>query len=291
MAKRDKPESAGSTRPSGNGRRAVATPGRARTKTPERSKWRGQSAGHGADTPRRSCCLDCMFCVSSVVLWMRTRLSRFPTAGMCMNHADAPGLLQPIPYVPCRNFRPRPDRPTPPQPADPSIRHIPLSQGRYAIVDTDDYDRLMRHKWHACRSGRHRTYYARRTTRDGRVILMHREIARPPKGRVVDHINGNGLDNRKGNLRVCTQAENALNSRRQARAKSKYRGVTVRGDKYEARIKYKGKTYCLGRFNTALEAAHARDQKALDLYGQYAWLNIPPAHPIASPEPGRPGPV
>ncbi len=100
---------------------------------------------------------------------------------------------------------------------------IPLTQGKFAIVDAEDYDWLIRYKWHACKCKN--TYYASRV-RGGKTIKMHREIMRAPKGLVCDHINHNGLDNRKRNLRLCTNAQNCYNQRASATGTSKYKGVS-----------------------------------------------------------------
>ena len=109
------------------------------------------------------------------------------------------------------------------------FRRIRLSQGKYAIVDPDDYPRLSKYKWHAAKHTR--CFYAMRTQWSGKLrrtvtIMMHREIMHAPEGMVIDHINHNGLDNRKANLRICTPADNARNARYpKINTSSKYRGV------------------------------------------------------------------
>jgi hypothetical protein len=165
----------------------------------------------------------------------------------------------------------------PPQPPNGKVRHIPLTRGLHAIVDAEDYEWLSQYKWYAAIS-RRESFYARRNSPNG-VVSMHRMIMKAPDGMVVDHINGNGLDNRRCNLRVCTQDQNALNSRPRLHTKSKFKGVYPWGDKWRAKITYKGKAYHLGLFATELEAAQARDLKAVELFGEYAWRNIPPDTP------------
>jgi len=112
-------------------------------------------------------------------------------------------------------------------------RLLPLSQNKFAIVDADDYERLNKYKW--CVSKTRHTNYAMRRTKGKRVkgkrvkrktIMMHRFILNAPRGLVVDHINHNGLDNRKSNLRLCTRAENSYNSRSFNNKSSKYKGVS-----------------------------------------------------------------
>ena len=115
-----------------------------------------------------------------------------------------------------------------------NISLIPLTQGKYAIVDTEDYDWLMQWRWFAVKNGR--TYYAGRNTylvQTGGLkrtrIHMHRVIMQTPLGSEIDHCNHNGLDNRKCNMRICTHAENLQNQRQTKHCTSKYKGQrTVR---------------------------------------------------------------
>jgi hypothetical protein len=214
-----------------------------------------------------------VFCVSNLLLWARTLLSGFPVLGLCANHPDTPGQMRPIPGTPCRNFRAkaRPNGTEVPVPADPNTRYIPLTQNLFALVDAEDYEWLKDYKWHVTRRGACGTAYAGRRER-GRLVLMHRQIMNPPKGMVVDHINGNGLDNRRCNLRICTQKQNVHNSRGRAGKKSRFLGVSPAGDKWVAKV---GGQY-LGVFDDEVEAAKARDRRAREIYGEHAWLNFPP---------------
>lgn len=120
--------------------------------------------------------------------------------------------------------------------------------------------------------------YARRYSRKG-IVLMHREIMNPPKGMVVDHINGNGLDNRRCNLRICTPAENVRNRRKVACGRSRFIGVFPRRDKWHAVVTHQRKTHFVGSFDDEVEAAKARDRLALELHGPFARLNFPPDDP------------
>ncbi len=223
-------------------------------------------------------CHNCIFCVSSAFLWMRTLLSGFPITGMCANHPDTPGQMRPIPHRPCRNCKMKPFRVDPPEPPNDGIRYIPLTRGLHAMVDAADYEWLSKYKWYAGRPTRAGKIYARRNIPGG-TVLMHRMIMQPPEGMVVDHINGNTLDNRRCNLRVCTQTENIQNSRPRHNATSRFRGVYRRGNKWEVKIRHKGKTYRLPPFDDEIEAAKARDRLARQLYGKHAWQNIPPGDP------------
>lgn len=231
--------------------------------------------------PRRSC-HHCVFCISAGMLWMQTIMSGFPVTGLCANHAETPGLIRPIPCKPCRNFRAKPYRTAPPDPPNDQIRYIPLTRGLHAIVDAEDYEWLSKYKWYATPSPRPGAFYARCTK--GRTMLMHRMIMKPPKGMVVDHINGNGLDNRRCNLRLCTQAQNCRNSRKHSDGKSRFIGVHPHRGKWEVVVTHQRKDYYGGSFDDEVEAAKARDRLALELHGEYARLNFPPED---SPQEGR----
>jgi hypothetical protein len=157
------------------------------------------------------------------------------------------------------------------QPQDGKTKLIPLTRGKVAMVDPEDFERLSQFKWHAIKIGP--KYYACRKDKC-RSILMHREIMQPPSGMVVDHKKPATLNNHRANLRVCTQADNVHNSRPYGK-KCPFKGVTPKGDKWEAKIKHHGKTDHLGVFDDPAEAARIRDRKAFELFGEYAWLNFP----------------
>ncbi len=222
-------------------------------------------------------CWHCLFYVSDLLLLSRTFLSAFPIMGLCANHADAPGRVRPARYTGvCRNFRMRPFRTDPPAPPNDRIRYIPLTRGLHAIVDAEDYEWLSQYKWQAAPATTSTTCYAKRC-QHGRLILMHREIMNPPKGKFVDHINGNGLDNRRCNLRICDAQENCCNRSKLRGAAYKYIGVYRSGkNTYKAGVMRKGKTYRAGPFRDEIEAAKARDRLALKHHGPYAHLNFPP---------------
>ena len=171
------------------------------------------------------------------------------------------------------------------------MKKIKLTQDQWALVDDEDYEMLTEHKWSALRD--HKTkdrFYVKRnspTDSNGKrkIILMHREITNAPKGKVVDHINGNPLDNRKENLRVCTQQENTMNRRKHKNNKSGYKGVSYKKKKkdmineyskpWQAQIRHNQKSICLGYYRIKKEAARVYDQKAVELFGEFAVLNFP----------------
>ena len=114
-------------------------------------------------------------------------------------------------------------------------------------------------------------------TDDGahRWVAMHRLIAGAVDGEVVDHINGDGLDNRRSNLRRCSHRENMRN--RRGHGKRPFKGVEARGNRWRASIMLDGKAINLGRFDTAIEAAVAYDIGARERHGTFARLNFDPA--------------
>ena len=119
-------------------------------------------------------------------------------------------------------------------------RTIPLTKGLFAIVDDEDLEELNKFKW--CVTFNGAKYYAcrmpSRKLGKRKVILMHRQLTNAPPGMDVDHINGNPLDNRRENLRVCSHADNQKNTNRRSRNKSGYKGVTPSGKRWRARIAF-----------------------------------------------------
>jgi hypothetical protein len=151
-------------------------------------------------------------------------------------------------------------------------KQIELTQEKYAIVDDEDFEWLNKSKWH------YDTRYARRAGTYGfGKIFMHREIARPGRA-VVDHINGNTLDNRKENLRICEQAENIKNKTIQKNSTSGYKGVSIvkgkKRDKWTAMISINNQMTYLGTFSTPEDAARAYDSAANENYGRFAKTNF-----------------
>jgi hypothetical protein len=154
-------------------------------------------------------------------------------------------------------------------------KRIKLTWGKYAIVDPDDYQRLSKYNW--CAVKRTRTWYAYTFTIDGKPLLMHRLVANAPKRMVVDHINHNGLDNRRTNLRLCTHQQNQRHRRPKRGCSSKYKGVSWSKTrmKFRAMICLNAKRIHLGYFVSEIDAAKAYDKKARELFGEFAYLNFP----------------
>ncbi len=145
------------------------------------------------------------------------------------------------------------------------MKKIPLTKGYEAIVDDDDYDFLMQWKWHILEKG---SIYAMRNSinlGDGKRhhILMHRVINETQKGFETDHINGEGLDNRKSNLRAVTKSENQRNRRPNKNCSSKYKGVSwhKQHQKWYATIQINKKRIFLGLFEDELEASFVYNKR------------------------------
>lgn len=163
---------------------------------------------------------------------------------------------------------------------NPSSVEIPLSQGKIAIVDAEDYELVRGYTWCATHKGNN-FYAVTHTSRAGgkksHSVYLHRLLMNPPRGQEVDHINGDSLDNRRCNLRLATKAQNQHNMRIREGGTSKYKGVQWRKDRHKwgARIHYHGKTIILGVFTDEVVAARAYDAKARELFGEFARCNFP----------------
>lgn len=176
---------------------------------------------------------------------------------------------------------------------------------KYTLVDDEDYEKVVEakdkrgkpKKWYCHNNGGARTDYA---MNGNRTDSIHRLVMGNPKGMCVDHINGDTLDNRKENLRVCTRSQNSQNQKIKSHSQSGYKGVyevkkpnrckyvskkTGKVTYYESMPKKRFRAYLgggqgkslvrLGDYATAEEAAEVRDKKALEIHGEYARLNFP----------------
>lgn len=150
------------------------------------------------------------------------------------------------------------------------MKRIRLTHGYEALVDDADYPVVSRYSWYVVRKKKH-VYASSRI--GGRIVKLHRFIlglsASTPW---VDHANGNGLDNQRANLRLCTHAQNTCGVRR-SNNKTGYVGVhwEKQTGRYRAMLAKRG----LGRFSTVEEAAKAYDAAALVRYGDFARTNFP----------------
>jgi len=153
------------------------------------------------------------------------------------------------------------------------MKQIPLSQGKFALVDDDMYDYLMQWKWTF--SGGY-TYRVKTIRGISKKIWMHREVNGTAPGTYTDHIDGNRLNNTRSNLRTCTYAQNNKNAVKRKDNKSGYRGVYwEKGmDKWRVVINNDGKRITIGYFDDILVAASAYNKHAKILHGDFARLNI-----------------
>ncbi len=155
-----------------------------------------------------------------------------------------------------------------------SMKRIPLTQGMIAIVDDEDYEMLARHRWHY-RKPDTTTGRAGRRLGPHKQILMHQEIMGKKAGYEIDHINHNGLDNRRSNLRFCTPSQNHWNQRSRC-GTSKYKGVSWKASrkKWTAQIYGDHKTFYLGLFVSEEDAARSYDRAARERFGEFAYCNF-----------------
>jgi len=158
------------------------------------------------------------------------------------------------------------------------MKRIPLTQNQYALVDDEDYDYLMQWKWYANKDRGGCYYGVRNIVRpDGKRgrQLLHRLIMGNPVGMVVDHANRNTLDDTKGNLRICTTAENSRNKKIQSSNRSGYKGVGWYNPRsvWRARIQYRGKIYSLGYFKCPIEAHKAYCEASKKYHGDFGCTN------------------
>jgi hypothetical protein len=158
-----------------------------------------------------------------------------------------------------------------------TFRMIKLTKGYFAIVDPEDYQDLIKYSWRAAVQPDGQVYaaaYIGGGRKNGKQVYMHQMILGFP-GSKVDHRNGNGLNNRRYNLRTATDSQNQMNKRIGRNNTSGFKGVSFQKSarKFKAYIRKEGKLHHLGLFMTAEEAAAAYNRKALELFGEFASLN------------------
>jgi len=160
-----------------------------------------------------------------------------------------------------------------------TVVEVKLNRGFVAFIDSDDIEMVNLYNWNVMFS--RRTQYALTLDDFGHRLLMHRQIIDAPRGTQVDHVNGNGLDNRRCNLRFATAQQNAANAAkpRISGCTSIYKGVYLelsgqRKKRWRAGIRVDSKRIHLGSFATEAEAAVAYNKAATEHFGEYARLNF-----------------
>lgn len=151
---------------------------------------------------------------------------------------------------------------------------VSLVNGGLALVDDSDADLVLGHRWFGVRRGR--TRYAA-TKINGTPIEMHRMLLGKMPGKVIDHQSGDGLDNRRKNLRFCSHAENMRNRRKSSAATtSKFKGVWIdsRYGKWIAEVRQGGGRWRVGPFDNEIDAARAYDRAARVFHGRFAKTNV-----------------
>ena len=137
-------------------------------------------------------------------------------------------------------------------------------------VSDEDYEAVNSHTWYV------NSRYVVRSLPGGGKELLHRAIMQAKPDEIVDHINGDTLDNRRENLRIASGKQNQGNRRKAAGTSSRYKGVCRQPNaRWRAQIKIDGRQTSLGTYNTEIEAAMAYDRKALEVFGEFACLNLP----------------
>ena len=154
------------------------------------------------------------------------------------------------------------------------MKEIILTQGYVALVDDIDYERVNKYKWYVHKSGSKNVLYARARI-CGKQILMHRMILNLNKGQFTDHVSGDGLNNQKSNLRLCSITQNAQNKKSHKKSSSQFKGVSWRKKEkcWKSNIMVNGKAISLGYHRDEKEAAKAYNVAAIRYHGEFASLN------------------
>jgi hypothetical protein len=160
------------------------------------------------------------------------------------------------------------------------MKKIPLTQGKFTLVDDEDYEELSKYKWFAMKKVLRKglVFYAARNapansvSHERGLLWMHRVIMNTPDGFDTDHINGDRLDNRRENLRICTHIENMQNQGKRENNTSGYKGVTFhkREKKWRAQVQMQGKRKTVGSYTSKEEAYLAYCEAAKKYHGDFA---------------------
>lgn len=149
------------------------------------------------------------------------------------------------------------------------MKTIKLSNGKYTRVDKEDYALLIKYKWHVSGLKNYPLVFAYDNNLKTNII-MHRKIMNAEKGIYIDHINHDRFDNRKSNLRFCTQSQNLINSIPRKNI-SGFRGVSPHGIYWKASIGYDRKKILLGYFKNIYDAVFVRKEAELKYHKEFKY--------------------
>lgn len=159
---------------------------------------------------------------------------------------------------------------------------IPLSNGMFTVIDLVDYEKISGRKWHALHGWRNKTWYAQCNLYDADTkaessCALHRFLMNAASGEMVDHKDGDGLNNRRDNLRIATRSQNSQNSTKRKNCSSQFKGVCWYPPtrKWVGQLRVAGKRIYLGYFQNEQAAARAYDAAAIKYFGEFALLNFP----------------
>lgn len=157
------------------------------------------------------------------------------------------------------------------------MKRVQLSQGKFALVDDGDFDSVNRWKWSFQKMPTVDGYAVRVVKENGRYrkIYLHRFLCGFPTGKVIDHVDGDGLNNQRENLRVCVQHENISNQRKKKNNTSGFKGVSFhrRTGKWAAQITFQRVKRHIGLFPDAQSASDAYDQASKKTHGEFGLPN------------------
>ena len=157
------------------------------------------------------------------------------------------------------------------------MKKIKLDKNKYALVDDEDYDLLAKDKWYAHKKVHGEGFYAR-GLRHGtkKLVFMHRIILNTPSQMFTDHIDGNGLNNQKSNLRICTNSQNQYNKGKYKNNKSGYKGVSwsKSNKKWQATMTYNHKVIKLGLFKSKIAAYKKYCESCKECHGEFLNKNL-----------------